>query len=244
MGIVLIVAGALLLIIGIVLVVSKSSDIEEPQDYQEDELEYVVVEKVVHDTITIQAEPEVRSGHDWREMTEEAGEQTNESSKEKGDIFEDFVVNLLADWRLKLLDRTQDAVSSAGVVAESCRNPDLHVEQKYGQSSIDYYLECKYRSRWIDGVVAFDDWQLERYRQFQRDNKRKVIFALGVGGAPSAPATFMLVPLDSVKDDTIRKIDTKYMVQPNSTALVEYMGSYFKKVFADARTRKQSNNKD
>ena len=45
-------------------------------------------------------------------------------SKTKGNDFEDFVVNLLADWRFKLLDRTQDHKSSAGVVAESSKNPD------------------------------------------------------------------------------------------------------------------------
>lgn len=155
--------------------------------------------------------------------------------KEKGDAFEDFVVNLLADWRLKLLDRTQDKVSSAGVFAESCMNPDLHVQQKRGESNIDYYIECKYRSRWKDGEVAFDDLQFNRYRKFQRDNHRKVIIALGVGGSPSAPATFMLVPLDSIKNNVVKKVSTGYCINPSSTDLVEYMDTYFSKVFSKAK---------
>lgn len=240
MGIILIIIGAVLLVIGIVLVASKSSDVEPPQEEPQAQPEVVIVEKEVHDTVTAQSEPEVRIVNDLPEKLE----QPNNASKEKGDAYEDFVVNLLADWRLTLLDRTQDAVSSAGVVAESCKNPDLHVQQKRGKSNIDYYLECKYRSSWNDGKITFEKWQLDRYRQFQRDNQRKVIFALGVGGTPSAPTTFMLVPLDSVKGNTIKKIDTRYAVQPNSTALVEYIDAYFTKVFDVAKDRKKNKKND
>lgn len=77
---------------------------------------------------------------------EEVNSDSVSAAKMKGNVFEDFVVNLLADYRFTLLDRTQDAVSSAGVVAESCKNPDLHVRQKRGNTEIDYYIECKYRS--------------------------------------------------------------------------------------------------
>lgn len=163
-----------------------------------------------------------------------------ETSKEKGDKFENFVVNMLADWRLKLLDRTQDAVSTAGVVAESCRNPDLHVQQKRGDSTIDYYLECKYRSRWNnDGAVSFEDWQIDRYRKFQHDEHRKVVIALGVGGSADAPETFMLVPLDSIQGNSINRIKTQFVCQPTSSDLVTYMDQYFTTVFKTARERKK-----
>lgn len=236
MGIILIVIGAVILIIGIILVAIKSTDLEQPQKELETQNEKIIVEKEFHDTIRVESEPDVRVRKDILDP--------KDPSKEKGDAYEDFVVNLLADWRLTLLDRTQDAVSSAGVVAESCKNPDLHVQQKRGKGTIDYYLECKYRSNWKDGKVNFEDWQIVRYRQFQRDNQRKVIFALGVGGTPSAPSTFMLVPLDSVKGNTIKQIYTQYNVQPNSTALVEYMDNYFSKVFEVAKDRKKANKRD
>ncbi|MDE6575120.1 MAG: hypothetical protein K2L84_07295 [Muribaculaceae bacterium] len=122
-------------------------------------------------------------------------------------------------------------------MAESSKNPDLHVQQKRGKGNIDYYLECKYRSRWNDGAVTFDDRQLDRYRQFQRDNRRKVVFALGVGGTPSAPATLMLVPLDSVKGNTIKQIDTEFTIEASSSALVKYMNNYFSKVFSKAKQK-------
>lgn len=227
MGIILIVAGAILLVCGIVMVCTNQYNTVEPASTQQ---QLIVVEKQIHDTRTSQTSVE-NSGS--RHIDTE--NPTVDKSKEKGDAFEDFVVNILADWRLKLLDRTQDAVSTAGVVAESCKNPDLHVQQKRGKSEIDYYLECKYRSQWKDGAVTFEDWQLDRYRQFQRDNRRKVIFALGVGGTPSDPASFMLVPLDSVKGNSIKQIKTEFAVDPSSSALVEYMNNYFSKVFSKAK---------
>ena len=227
MGIILIVAGAILLVCGIVMVTTNQNNAVEPANTQP---QIVVVEKHIHDTIT---SPTTVEKSVSRPIDSE--KPTVDKSKEKGDAFEDFVVNLLADWRLKLLDRTQDAVSTSGVVAESCKNPDLHVQQKRGKSEIDYYIECKYRSKWKDGTVTFEDWQLDRYRQFQRDNRRKVIFALGVGGTPSAPTTFMLVPLDSVKGNSIKQIKTEFAVEPSSSALLEYMSNYFTKVFSKAK---------
>lgn len=174
------------------------------------------------------------------EPTDPKVESKAKTSKEKGDEFEDFTVNLLADWRMKLLRRTQDKMSSGGVVAESCKEPDLHIEQKRGNSKVDYHLECKYRSKWTDNSVTFEDWQIKRYREFQKTQKRKVLIALGVGGLPSKPQTFMIVPLDSIKDNVIRKIDVgKYAVSPTSDGLAEYIDHYFDEVFASARGKKK-----
>lgn len=173
--------------------------------------------------------------------TPEANASEVLSAKEKGDLFEDFTVNLLADWRLKLLDCTQDKMSSAGVVAESCKQPDLHVQQKRGKSNIDYYLECKYRSDWYNGTIAFDDWQIKRYRDFQRGSHRKVIIVLGVGGTPSKPSTLMLVPLDSIKDGSIKKAwVSNYAIQPNTESLINYMDNYFNEVFESSRKRSKA----
>lgn len=171
-------------------------------------------------------------------LTNEDVTASEQALKAKGDAFEDFVVNLLAEYRFRLLDRTQDAVSSAGVIAESCKNPDLHVQQNRGKSEIDYYIECKYRSHWTDNVVTFEEWQIDRYRQFQRDNHRKVIIALGVGGTVDAPNTFRLVPLDSMRNNKIRKIDTKYAVEPTPSALYDYINNYFTRVFRKTKTDK------
>lgn len=191
------------------------------------EKDTVVIERVVERIV----EKEVP------QKDEVSNTQDSNSNKDKGDAFEDFVVNILADWRLSLLDRTQDKKSSAGVIAESSKNPDLHVQQKRGKGSIDYYLECKYRSHWNEGAVTFEEWQLNRYRQFQRSHRRKVIITLGVGGTPSSPATLRLVPLDSIKTNSIREIDTQFAVSPTSSALVDYMDNYFTGVFKKSKKK-------
>ena len=236
MGIIMIVIGAVLLISGIVIVTTKTNPTERKESLVdstpiENQTNYSDYNSTVANASAV-TEPSVTES---TAQLEKPSKTTEEDSKAKGNSFEDFVVNLLADWRFKLLDRTQDAVSSAGVVAESCKNPDLHVQQKRGNGEIDYYIECKYRSNWNNGKVTFKDWQINRYRQFQRDSHRKVLFALGVGGTPSAPETLMIVPLDSVKDNSIGQIKTEYVIAPTPSALVDYMNSYFTKVFAKVK---------
>ena len=243
MGIILIVLGAILLISGVVMVYLSVNFGQE--SHEATTLEQNLSSNsatVVNENEYRYIDPERTSDGDntesvlnQQESVQTYAEVSDGDSKAKGNAFEDFVVNLLEDWRLKLLDRTQDAVSTAGVVAESCKNPDLHIQQKRGNGEIDYYIECKYRSNWNNGKVAFKDWQINRYRQFQRDSHRKVLIALGVGGTPSAPETLMIVPLDSVKDNSIGQIKTEYVIAPTPSALVDYINSYFTKVFAKAK---------
>jgi hypothetical protein len=155
---------------------------------------------------------------------------------EKGQAFENLIVNLLADNRFKLLDRTQDTKSTAGVYAESCKNPDLHIEQTHTPRSIDYYIECKYRSRWYEGKVQFEDYQVKRYKEFQGKQRRKVLFALGVGGTPSAPQELMIVPLDQLQNGAILQVNHEsYKIEATSDALYTYVSNYFTQVFVAKR---------
>lgn len=261
MGYILIIVGILAIMSGIMMLTnSNQSDNKDTKTINKEYTSYPIKNKditiniIPSDTQNLSRNATVEENVNKEEITSVARAPTNtsanqveskqtaeekiQSSKDKGDSFENFVCNLLADWRLKLLDRTQDKVSTAGVVAESSKNPDLHIQQKRGNADIDYYIECKYRSRWNDGIISFEEWQINRYRQFQRENRRKVILAIGVGGSPSAPATLMLVPLDSLKNNGVRKIDTQYVISANSDALVEYMNNYFNTVFKKARSNK------
>lgn len=261
MGYILIIVGIIAIVSGIIMLTnSKQSDNENTKNTNKEYTSYPIKNKdttiniIPSDTQNLSLYAKVEENVNDEEIppvssapvvnpanqakSTQSTEEKIQSSKEKGDFFENFVCNLLADWRLKLLDRTQDKVSTAGVVAESSKNPDLHIQQKRGNADIDYYIECKYRSRWHDGIISFEEWQINRYRQFQRENRRKVILAVGVGGSPSAPATLMLVPLDSLKNNGVRKIDTQYVVSSNSDAFVEYMNNYFSTVFKNARANK------
>lgn len=249
MGYILIIIGILAIICGIILLTHQKAQLTEPTQHKSKnsletpatcEKDTIVVERVTEKIIEKDKSSEKdTSVKDELSVNNDIPNSSN-PNKVKGDVFEDFVVNLLADWRLKLLDRTQDHKSTSGVVAESSKNPDLHIEQKRGKREIDYYIECKYRSNWDNGKVIFEDWQLDRYRQFQRSQRRKVIVALGVGGSPSSPSTLRLVPLDSIKNNYIREIDTKFAVQPKTAAFVEYMNTYFTDVFKVTKERKQN----
>lgn len=230
MGIIMIIFGTAIAIIGIIMVASKSKEQQLSNEApSSSSLKAAADQPKIDDEIggtIVNAIP----GSNTQEIS---------PSKAKGNGFEDFVVNLLADWRFTLLDRTQDAMSSAGVVAESSKNPDLEVRQKRNDGNVEYFIECKYRSKWgKDNKIQFEKWQVDRYHEFQREKKRKVLIALGVGGTPTKPETFMLVPLDSLKYGAIRKIDNQFVVQPNPDALHEYVNHYFTIVFDKAKEKK------
>lgn len=253
MGLTLIALGAVMIVAGMIIVLNKDKNQQNPANLEtgntrlqtpSDDVDISVNEvndNRLSSSNTAATEVSAPAGDEATAKSPSKDDIETLSAKEKGDLFEDFTVNLLADWRFKLLDRTQDKMSSAGVVAESCKQPDLHVQQKRGKSNIDYYLECKYRSDWYNGTITFEDWQIKRYRDFQHDSHRKVIIVLGVGGSPSNPATFMLVPIDSIKDNTIKKVwVSNYAIQPNTEGLVNYMDNYFTEIFASSRKRNKN----
>lgn len=243
MNVLLIIAGIILISIGVsrITAAQKVKKTSEPKREVVHEVVREVVKAEPVETSS-QTESKLVSDNQNKQKRNDNNDKTDDDNFEKnkaiGDAFENYVANLLADWRFTLLDRTQDAVSTAGVVAESSKNPDFHVQQKKGRSNIDYYLECKYRSKWWNGNVAFDDWQIKRYKRFQQETRRKVLIALGVGGTPSKPETLMLVPIDSIHDNCIPKIKTQFVIQPNPSALYDYIENYFSTVFDVAKERK------
>jgi hypothetical protein len=193
-------------------------------------------ERVIEKTVVIEKEVEAASA------AAPADDRTPQEIV--GQAFEDYVVNFLADKRFTLLDRTMDRKTSEGVYAESCKNPDLHISQTNGSSTIDYYIECKYRSAWKSGLAEIKQYQIDRYKEFQRKEHRKVLFALGVGGKPEAPQTLMIVPLDSIKGAGIKQEWIgKYKIVQSSDGLYNYMASYFGKVFQVAADRKKKYNR-
>jgi hypothetical protein len=193
-------------------------------------------ERVIEKTVVIEKEVEAASA------AAPADDRTPQEIV--GQTFEDYVVNFLTDKRFTLLDRTMDRKTSEGVYAESCKNPDLHISQTNGSSTIDYYIECKYRSSWKSGLAEIKQYQIDRYKEFQRNEHRKVLFALGVGGKPEAPQTLMIVPLDSIKGAGIKQEWIgKYKIVQSSDGLYNYMASYFGKVFQVAADRKKKYNR-
>ena len=143
----------------------------------------------------------------------EEEEQTPEviqKNKEKGYLFERYVISLfegnnkpnkkyfeVADWTRDIDEKT------TGVRVKSNQNPDLTL----CYNGKEYFaVECKYRkgfyrSQERDGAVlkwSYYD-QMKRYQQFQKERNIPVFVVIGIGGEPNNPAKMYCLPLNEAK---------------------------------------------
>lgn len=116
------------------------------------------------------------------------------TNKEKGDQFEDFVIQTLAtlDNSVKLISQASDYHKN-GISAEENKEPDL----KFTLQTQAFAVECKWRQNFDnEGKINWaKDYQIANYNKFQSENKQKVFIAIGIGGTANAPEKLYLVPL-------------------------------------------------
>lgn len=111
----------------------------------------------------------------------------------KGRRFEELVVSLLCDkTKFRLLAWRSDKIYQ-NIYAQENLYPDLHIRHQLESAQVEYFIECKYRSSWCNGVIDISE-QFMRYRDIAKSRKCELFIALGVGGKPSAPAEFLLIP--------------------------------------------------
>lgn len=148
----------------------------------------------------------------------------------KGRQFEEFVVSLCADnSRFRLLAWRGDKIAGHTYARENLL-PDLHISHKLKDTAVEYLVECKYRSSW--GAEGVDlSGQLPRYRRISAESGLELFIALGVGGAPSSPDEFLVVPSRMVRHDM--KIDRdrylKCSCAKTPEAFRNYIEHYFEK---------------
>ena len=123
------------------------------------------------------------------------------SRREKvGRMFEDFVVSLCSDKSIfKLLAWRGDKINGEVYALENLL-PDLHLRHRLDAGEVEYYIECKYCSSWGDNGIDLSS-QYVRYHNAAKDRKVELFIAMGVGGTPSDPDEFFLVPGCMVKLD-------------------------------------------
>ena len=155
-----------------------------------------------------------------------------------GLLFEKLIVSFLADKsRFKLLSWTGDNYVN-GIYDNTNLDPDLHISQHIGGIDVDYYIECKWHHFWQKGDTDYfyemRPYQLDRYRRFQRSNKRKVLVAYAYGRTGDNPRGIYLMPLYAFHNCRITKsvADAKYRIDANADAFTAYMKRYFEAVFA------------
>ena len=147
-----------------------------------------------------------------------------------GRMFEDFVVSLCSDKSVfKLIAWRGDKINGEVYALENLL-PDLHLRHRLGAGEVEYYIECKYRSSWGDDGIDLSG-QYVRYHNAAKDHKMELFIALGVGGTPSAPDEFFLVPGRMVKLD--KKIDRDRFIKcqcpKDPEGFQAYINHYFNK---------------
>ena len=108
--------------------------------------------------------------------------------------------------------------------------PDLHIRHKLKNAVVEYFVECKYRSSWGEEGIDLSG-QFVRYRKAAKDRGLELFIALGVGGSPSNPDEFFIVPGRMMKFD--KKIDRARFIRclcPKDTdSFHNYIGQYYSK---------------
>ncbi|MDE6547871.1 MAG: hypothetical protein K2L22_02630 [Muribaculaceae bacterium] len=129
------------------------------------------------------------------------------SSKWKGRRFEEFIVSLCSDRSCFTLLSWRSDKAAGELYPIDNLMPDLCLRHRSKDGNVEFYIECKYRSSLHDDMLDINS-QLDRYRQMISENaNHKLFIALGLGGHPSNPETFYLIPDESISDDGIIYID-------------------------------------
>lgn len=163
------------------------------------------------------------------EKPQESQDSVIDENKQKGNDFEDYVANVLNANSLTIKDWNKGTVTEDGAFGENALNPDMFVVDKETKIGLEYWMECKYRSYLTYEGFKLEDSQLDRYKAKQKETKRKVLIALGVGRSASAPERFFIIPLDSLirYKHIPEKYIVKYKVEDPKWRLKEYIRNYF-----------------
>lgn len=132
----------------------------------------------------------------------EPAPQVEKSAKQKGNDFEGYIADIITQNGITVKKWNQGAVSPQGNMADDAKDPDFFVSQPHDTTGLEYWIEAKWRKS-CGEVFALKQEQFARYKAKQRESKRKIIVAIGVGGSPDKPKSVYFVPLDSMPDGKI-----------------------------------------
>lgn len=148
----------------------------------------------------------------------------------KGRRFEEFVVSLLADRsKTQLIAWRGDKIVN-DIYAPDTLYPDLEIAHKLDVEPVQYFVECKYRSSWADGTIDISS-QFLRYYFHAKHHNKELFIALGIGGTPSCPDEFYIVPARMIGYDKCisRDFFTPCLCSPTQDAYHTYINHYFNK---------------
>ena len=117
---------------------------------------------------------------------------------EKGAAFEEYVIKCFDNTEYRLIEWRSDKYIQNWGGPLSCQWPDLVMEHMPTKQR--FAIECKYRSRLIDGQVKWArPEQIEHYKYYEKTEKVPVYVAIGFGGTPDSPKSFYMARLRQMK---------------------------------------------
>jgi hypothetical protein len=123
-------------------------------------------------------------------------------SKQKGDDFERFVVDLFDEKHFSIVQWTTDMVRKHNRFVESDFGPDLVL--RYRHTNEIFCVECKFRSRLLKGRLQWStSKQLGRYRIFENDNEILFYVLIGLGGKARKPKRMFCIPLKEIRSPAL-----------------------------------------
>ena len=135
----------------------------------------------------------------------------DEISKQKGNDFEDYMIQLLGKQEhVNFVGKNSD-YHKDGVSALENSEPDL----KFKFYNKAFAVECKWRKSFSTGSITWaKDYQVSNYKNYQSTKREKVFVAIGIGGEPKAPEKLFLVPLfrltkEYMYEDFIKEYEIK-----------------------------------
>lgn len=129
------------------------------------------------------------------------------ASEWKGRKFEEFIVSLCSDKAcFTLLSWRSDKTCGDTYPIDSLL-PDLHLQFRFDKHEVEYFIECKFRSKLSERMLDLGE-HIHRYRRMIAFNKlHRLIIALGVGGTPNNPDTLYMIPDECIPDSGILSLD-------------------------------------
>ncbi len=157
--------------------------------------------------------------------------ETVDPREHAGRKFEEFVVSLCSDKsRFRLLAWRGDKISGETYALDTLL-PDLHLRHSLDAAVVEYFVECKYRTTLKDGILDLTT-QLGRYRKLSSAKYNTELFiAVGVGGSPSNPAHFYVIPSRMIKRKAVIHLNNFYkcLCPSDADGWHKYLNHYFNK---------------
>lgn len=117
----------------------------------------------------------------------------------KGDLFEDFVIDLFPEDVFQVIQITPRREDLNGRWVEQSNFPDIRL--RHEPSKHQFWVECKFRSSTYQNKLQWcESYQLKRYKEIQESVRPEKIFIVaGLGGTCNRPDSLYCMPLDEIE---------------------------------------------